>query len=114
MERTSFQTKICQAHHSVANDRTGRLAAHSSLETTSADLHITSSQTQPLQKWVENEESKDAEGFFLAYWFRLRISIYDFLLITDQIYVTPPLLSKKRYDKGNKGSRTQSSLPPVQ
>lgn len=64
MERTSFQTKICQAHHSVANDRIGRLAAHSSLEATSADQHITSSQTQSLQNWMENEESKNAEGFF--------------------------------------------------
>lgn len=30
---------------SVANNRTGRFAAHSSLETSPADLHITSSQT---------------------------------------------------------------------
>lgn len=95
MERTSFQTKICQVHHSVANDRAGRLAAHSSLETTSADLHVTSSQTQSLQKWMENEEPKNAEGLF--FWPTGSGYISAFMTFpTVQIYVIPSLFSKKK------------------
>lgn len=79
---------------SVANNRTGSLAVHSSVKATSADLHITSFQTQSLRMW--HGESKNGERFFfLAYWFRLNISIYGFSVITDQIYVTSSLSIKK-------------------
>lgn len=81
----------------MANNGIGRLAVHSSVKATSADLHITS-QTQSLGMW--HGESKHAEVgwwvfFFFAYSFRLNISIYGFPVITDQIYVISSLNIKK-------------------
>ena len=47
---------------SVAKNRIGRLAVHSSVKATSADLHVTSFQTQSLRMW--HGESKNAEEVF--------------------------------------------------